>query len=93
MNSRNYWKCLNIEVKITLEIKSDFLFLSQKAYNQDPEGFWNNKLPLLQQLYGVSTDFTSVQINFLNTAHVLRLREKIPKKHSGGLLNTNITVV
>lgn len=39
MKSKNYWKCLNIEVKITLEIKSGFLFLSQKAYTKDPEGF------------------------------------------------------
>lgn len=31
MKSRNYWKCLNIEDKITLEMKSDSLILSQKA--------------------------------------------------------------
>lgn len=43
MKSRNYWKCLSVKVKITLEIKSDFLFLSLKAYNKDLEGSWNNK--------------------------------------------------
>lgn len=41
MKSRSYWKCLNTEVKITLEIKSDFLFLNLKAYNKDSEGSWN----------------------------------------------------
>lgn len=51
MKSRNYWKCLNIDVNIPLEIAPDFLFLSQKAYKKDPEGFWNNKPPLHQELH------------------------------------------
>lgn len=42
MKPKNYWKYLNTEVKITLEIKSDFLFLSLKASNKDPGVSWNN---------------------------------------------------
>lgn len=76
MKSRNYWKCLNIDVKITLEIAPDFLFLSQKAYKKDPEGFWNNKLSPRQELHEVRCEGLESTSQFPQYCSCLKIKRE-----------------
>lgn len=83
MKSRNYWKCLNIDVNIPLEIAPDFLFLSQKAYKKDPEGFWNNKPPLRQELHEGKCDWLESTGQFPQFCSCFKIkREHFQKRHT-----------